>query len=811
MKRIFNTSFFAMLLLVMGWGYSAQASHYLGSELTYTCLGNHQYEVQLVVYTDCAGVMPALNQTVNMSASCATLTAQLPIDGSATDITPLCPGQASSCNGQSGPYGVWRAVYKGTVTLPTAPAGGGCSDWVLSHGACCRTGMGTAIMNGASQSHHVSAFVDDSQTTCNSSPKFLDNEPVRFITTGDTVMTSFAATDADGDSLVYSFAPAYGNNGTALTYNTGFGANAPFGTPAVIDAATGAVIIAPISVQQSNTISVMVEEYRNGVKIGSVLREITYFVTASNNNAPRVSSFNFNAITTNTFTVNHVVDPNNLDSLPLFFTIADANSNSTLSVRWDNLPAGASTSMPQGNPFFFWTPTLADVGLHTINLTVMDNGCPSIGQSTYVIQINVTAVPSVPAGNTYYQYDTIVAGGTSMLCLDVSNFSGTLASTTVVDSILTNATLLNIFMSPCSVFQGDSIATDSMTFILCNTQGTCDTFIQVVTVEQGVWPGDTDTDMMVDNNDLLPIGIAYGATGLVRDTASIIWSGYRARDWGQLTPSSAVDFKHIDADGNGTINADDTLAITLNWGNSYSFRNRGGVRGTIPFFVDVTTPPTQQQAQLPIVLGSQSIPANGVYGLAFTLQYDTSLVKPGTVNVSFANSWIGSIGTDMISIQRDFYPDGIVKVAVTRTDGQNMNGFGPIGTLGFTIQDDIMLQRGNYDFRFDLRDVRLINAQETELGTNPTESTLSITTSTQQLALDRISVFPNPATNWLRVEAQNTVIEDVIMLTVAGQTIRTWHPATDQTTLKLEDVTPGLYILSIRTSEGLLHKKVRID
>lgn len=807
MKKIFNTSFYAVLLLLMGWGYSAKASHYMGSELTYTCLGNHQYEIELAFYADCSAIPAGSSANVVLSAAgCGVSNQTLALAlHSTTDVTPVCASEPTSCNGGSGTFGINRIVYKGVVTLPMG-TNGYCDNWQVTYNSCCRNMYPTSIMNPAAQSHYISAHIDDSNNFCNSSPKFLDNEPVKYVCDNDTIMTSFAATDADGDSLVYSLTPVLGSNGAPLTYTTGFSAQSPFGGFADLDPTSGA-LRAYANAQQVNPIAVKVEEYRNGVKIGEVSREVMYYVSNCSNAQPRVVSFSFQSVVTGTFNVTHVA--NGVDSLPLFFQIGDADAGQTLSVNWAGLPAGASVSMPMGNPFFFWTPTLADVGLHTIEMTVTDNHCPNPGTATYVIQINVVAPSTPPTGASYYQHDTIVAGAYGNVCWDMSMFTGTPIAA-FADTTLNNATYIGA-IGNCLVYRGDSIATDTMMMILAASPTYADTFYLVLTVEQGVWPGDTDTDQLVDNNDLLPIGVAYGATGTPRDTVSILWDGYRATDWGQATPSSAIDYKHVDADGNGVINADDTLAIVQNWGNSYNYNQRGGVRGTIPFFVDVTTPPTQHQASLPIVLGTQPIPANGVYGLAFTLQYDTSLVKPGSVQVSFANSWLGTLGTDMIEVQRDFYPDGIIKVAVTRIDGQNMNGFGPIGSLDFTIQDDIMLQRGSYDFRFDLRDVRLINAQETELGTNPSESTLSITTSTQQLALDRVSIYPNPAREWLRIEAQNTVIEDIIMMTTAGQVVRNWNPTHSEATLSIADVAPGLYILTIRTTDGLLHKKVRID
>ena len=54
--------------------------------------------------------------------------------------------------------------------------------------------------------------------------------------------------------------------------------------------------------------------------------------------------------------------------------------------------------------------------------------------------------------------------------------------------------------------------------------------------------------------------------------------------------------------------------------------------------------------------------------------------------------WVQFLLWDVIYFKwkKDFYDDELIEVAVTRIDGNNVNGFGQIGTLGFTIQDDII-------------------------------------------------------------------------------------------------------------------------
>ncbi|MEM1055427.1 MAG: laminin B domain-containing protein [Bacteroidota bacterium] len=79
-----------------------------------------------------------------------------------------------------------------------------------------------------------------------------------------------------------------------------------------------------------------------------------------------------------------------------------------------------------------------------------------------------------------------------------------------------------------------------------------------------VWPGDTDDSGLVDAQDLLPIGARFGVTGPARDAAEqgITWEAKTATPWPALSDT------YIDANGDGTINNADVLAVGLNFGRT---------------------------------------------------------------------------------------------------------------------------------------------------------------------------------------------------------------------------------------------------
>ncbi len=75
-----------------------------------------------------------------------------------------------------------------------------------------------------------------------------------------------------------------------------------------------------------------------------------------------------------------------------------------------------------------------------------------------------------------------------------------------------------------------------------------------------VYPGDANSDGIVDERDILPIGQYYGKTGAVRIGRSIAWNKqFISQQW---IPLPAC---HADCDGNGVVDSNDVIAIIQNW------------------------------------------------------------------------------------------------------------------------------------------------------------------------------------------------------------------------------------------------------
>lgn len=148
-----------------------------------------------------------------------------------------------------------------------------------------------------------------------------------------------------------------------------------------------------------------------------------------------------------------------------------------------------------------------------------------------------------------------------------------------------------------------------------------------------VWPGDANNDGVVKNDDLLYLGIGMGnnANGPARAPASIIWSPNNAESWNQS--SGMIDQKHQDCNGDGTVSELDWHIIETNYGEHRP--NYSPIETLAPYaqdelYLDInkaeiytSSTTLQRTINAKIFIGTQATPINELYGLSFTIKYDT--------------------------------------------------------------------------------------------------------------------------------------------------------------------------------------------
>lgn len=382
MKRYCYAFFFSACLFSFH-SLKVDASHSMGSDITYRCLGGLTYEITLSFYRDCAGVPADAQAYMDITSTCYgnyyAIIDQVP--GTGTEISPVCPGDVSTCNG--GTFtGIQEYIYRGVITLP-----GPCADWTFSYNLCCRNAAITNISNPAGTMMYVFAVLNNTITPCNNSPVF-SNRPVPFACLGQQFCFNHGAYDPDGDSLAFAMYTPFDSPGLPVSYVAPFNpvqvlSSSP---PISFDPQTGDICMTPTNLEVT-VMAVLVSEYRNGVLIGQVERDIQVTVINCNNQLPSVTGID------GTSNFSQTVCADAPTCFTLFSTDPDAAQNTT--INWDYSIPGATFTIQPGqreSAVFCWTPSQSDISPnpHCFTVSVNDDNCPYIGTQIFSYCITVT-------------------------------------------------------------------------------------------------------------------------------------------------------------------------------------------------------------------------------------------------------------------------------------------------------------------------------------------------------------------------------------------------------------------------------------
>lgn len=329
-----------------------------------------------------------------------------------------------------------------------------------------------------------------------------------------------------------------------------------------------------------------------------------------------------------------------------------------------------------------------------------------------------------------------------------------------------------------------------------------------------VWPGDANYDLTANNLDVLNIGLAYNETGPLRAAASLNWVAQPATDWG-ITFQNLLDKKHADTNGDGTVNSDDTTAVSLNYGLIHPARiaNNSTINSGIPFYLEanVDSANLSDTIYVDFMLGTSSFPVDSIYGIAFSLNYDTTLVDTTGFTHDFTNCWLGLAGNDLLTYTHPRYLQGAIDYALVRTDLTNTNGFGPIGRTGVVIVDNV---GARMSLPLTISGVKAITASEYELLINVNGDSVSVDTSSTGLPL----LYPGPnqisignSKNYIAIHSGDNNIKKVEMINTMGETILTQSINANDCHIPSFSVAQGIYVLKITTTHRTVNRKIFIQ
>jgi len=288
-------------LLFCGLFFQGWSTHIVGGDFTYRWISGNTFELSLTLFRDCNGAalfdpeitIGVFDRVTDQLTD--TLTMQLISTGSLQLAGSQCSPPPEIC--------VESGIYIKNIVLPNNPNG-----YYLSWERCCRNHTVVNIDNpGATGMVFYMELPDPALH--NSSPYFL-NDPLPYMCENQPFEYNFGGMDPDGDSLSFELIiPSSGNSSQSFPilpspvagpysnalFTPGYTLSNVCGGsgPLTIDPVTGD-ITAVTNFVGIYAMAELVREYRNGVQIGMIRREIEVTVIiCDDNSTPEIKSMGF--------------------------------------------------------------------------------------------------------------------------------------------------------------------------------------------------------------------------------------------------------------------------------------------------------------------------------------------------------------------------------------------------------------------------------------------------------------------------------------------------------------------------------------
>ncbi len=339
-----------------------------------------------------------------------------------------------------------------------------------------------------------------------------------------------------------------------------------------------------------------------------------------------------------------------------------------------------------------------------------------------------------------------------------------------------------------------------------------------------VFPGNTNADEQADLSDLLNLGLGYGVTGPVRENASFNWEPQVAEDWAESTPSG-INYKHLDCNGDGTIDQSDLMPILFN----YSAMDLGlddvteeGPRVYLQPDVDTIyineLSPEYLTINASLVFGESEEPIENIYAMAAQVGFDSSYVKPiQGVSINYNQSNFIRNGELVLNYGQNMRDDQQVDLALSRLNGVSRSGYGRVASISYIIIADIIGGRTDAVTSFDLpiEGIKVVDEFGTplhvRLDAEPAKVIFINEQTTQTIAPElaqKIRIFPNPAIDQVQIDLGELKGERIQLFNTIGQQVYQKNISNSIEVLETSSFNRGLYLLQITTDEGTITERV---
>ncbi len=340
-------------------------------------------------------------------------------------------------------------------------------------------------------------------------------------------------------------------------------------------------------------------------------------------------------------------------------------------------------------------------------------------------------------------------------------------------------------------------------------------------VDNCVWPGDANNDGMVRVDDLLAIAYNVGETGAERNDADYSqWYGQTSQDWNQTIHNEKLNVKYSDTDGDGFVALSDTSELANNYTSYHSLLKEDVLAITdYPFILtpQSTVLDSGDVLIIDIAIGDENAQVLDLHGLAFTLNFDSDFVDSSSLKVNFfEDSWFSM---NSPTVQMSKVPkDGIVEAGFAKIGRGGVHGFGKIAESECIIEeelDDTRLSSGRVPMTIRLSNATALDAEGNKVILPDAVVKVYIDLSNNQddpSLEDKLICYPNPAAESINIHFNGgNIMEEITVYDVQGRQVD-FIPNlnTEHQTLNLNGFDNGLYVVKVKSSKGLVTKKINV-
>jgi hypothetical protein len=446
-------------LLIATQPYHAKANHAAAGEIIWEHIADSTYRFYFAMYRDCSGVQEPATQILCLENGCNNTGFTATMTKMAGQNPPYWPGGCPVIKNQcdsaaSTLIGFKHWWYAAIVTMPAQ-----CSTWKVSvRGGDRNSNMNYA--NVASNPFFIESMMNNAGPYQGNSSPYLANRPTPYTCINTPFTYNNGAIDPNGDSVATELIMLRsGGTSCGVPVNLSFNSASPSynltnnpiqtGNTFVLNPVTGQMTFTP-TLLGSSSMAIRVKEYRNGVLIGYVDREMQVQVLPCINTPVP------------TFSVIPAGPVQGCVGQPLNFCFSAKATGATLVLSDNHLVSIAGSTVnyqlqktDSVYGCFNWTPAANQSGVYALTVTVKDSTCSApniIKFYTHPIPIFIwgpsfagidqATCPGEPVqlnapANSTYTWSELSGTTGSLSCTNCSNPTAAPYETSVYEVVVT--------------------------------------------------------------------------------------------------------------------------------------------------------------------------------------------------------------------------------------------------------------------------------------------------------------------------------------------------------------------------------------